>query len=168
MQGFLDAGLSRAGAGDGGGLATLLVHLSAALAARPEVEQVTTLTRAFAGDGVPAVHDTGSERVAPGATIERVRVRRRRLPRHGGHVAASRASSSAAWRRRCDAWPRSDAVHLRFADVATLAAARVCERLGLPVYFTLAPDPHALIRRREARRRAQPPRPSWPPTRPST
>ena len=29
MQGFLDAGLNRAGAGDGGGLATLLVHLSA-------------------------------------------------------------------------------------------------------------------------------------------
>jgi glycosyltransferase involved in cell wall biosynthesis len=42
-----------------------------------------------------------------------------------------------------------DAVHLRVADVATLAAARVCERLGLPVYFTLAPDPHALIRSRE-------------------
>ena len=148
MQGFLDAGLSRAGAGDGGGLATLLVHLSAALAARPEVERVTTLTRGFSGDGVPAIHGECSERVAAGASIERIRF--------GGDGYLATA----------DMWPHRreleraleeallrlapvDAVHLRFADVATLAAARVCERLGLPVYFTLAPDPHALIRHRE-------------------
>jgi glycosyltransferase involved in cell wall biosynthesis len=43
-----------------------------------------------------------------------------------------------------------DAVHLRFADVATLAAERVCRRLGLPVFFTLAPDPHAVIQSRQA------------------
>ena len=143
MQGFVDAGLNRAGAGDGGGLATLLVHLSASLAARPEVEHVTTLTRAFAADGYGAA----AERVADGATIER-------LPFGGdGYLATG------------DMWPHRrelerglevalrrlapDAVHLRFADVATLAAERVCSRLGLPVYFTLAPDPHALIRRRE-------------------
>ena len=69
MQGFVDAGLNRAGAGDGGGLATLLVHLSAALAARPEVEHVTTLTRAFAGG---TAYSAASEQVADGATIERL------------------------------------------------------------------------------------------------
>ena len=150
MQGFLDAGLTRAGAGDGGGLATLLVHLSAALAERPDVAQVTTLTRAFGGDGVPPIHAAPFERVADGAAIERIRfggdgylatadmwAHRRELER----------GLEAALRRLAPV----DAVHLRFADVATLAAARVCERLGLPVYFTLAPDPHALIRLREER-----------------
>ena len=148
MQGYLDAGLTRAGAGDGGGLATLLVHLSAALAARPEVEHVTTLTRGFSGAGVPAVHALASEPIAPGASLER-------LPFGGdGYLATA------------EMWPHRrelergleaaltrlapDVVHLRFADVASLAAARVCERLGLPVYFTLAPDPHGLLRRREA------------------
>ena len=149
MPGYLDAGLQSAGAGDGGGLATLLVHLSAALAAHPAVAQVTTLTRAFGGPGVPDVHSTLREQVTERAAIERIRF--------GGddYLAAS------------DLWPHRrelereleaaltrlapiDAVHLRFADVATLAAERVCRRLGVPVYFTLAPDPHGVIRSREA------------------
>jgi glycosyltransferase involved in cell wall biosynthesis len=138
MQGWIDPGLTRAGAGDAGGIATLLVHLGAALAARPEVEEVVTLAR---GAG-------RAEWVAPGVRIERV-------PFGGDGPLAS-----------TDAWPHRrelergleralrrlgpvDAVHLRFADVASLAAARVCERLGLPFFFTLAPDPHALIHRRE-------------------
>jgi hypothetical protein len=73
LPGYLDAGLQRAGAGDGGGLATLLVHLSAALAGHPGVARVTTLTRAFSGPGVPAVHSTRSEPVSAGAAIERIR-----------------------------------------------------------------------------------------------
>ena len=149
LPGYLDAGLQRAGAGDGGGLATLLVHLSAALADHPAVAQVTTLTRAFGGPGVPAVHGTLREPVTARAAIERIRFG------GDGYLGAP------------DLWPHRrelereleaaltrlapiDAVHLRFADVATLAAERVCRRLGLPVYFTLAPDPHAVIRGREA------------------
>ena len=62
MQGWIDSGLTRAGAGDAGGIATLLVHLGAALAGRPEVEEVVTLAR---GAGPP-------ERLAHGARIERV------------------------------------------------------------------------------------------------
>ena len=88
MQGFIDAGSDRAGAGDGGGLATLLVHLSAALAARPEVGQVTTLTRAFAGEGVPAIHGVPSEPVTARGEHRAHPLRRRWLPGHGGHVAA--------------------------------------------------------------------------------
>lgn len=138
MQGWIDPGLTRAGAGDAGGIATLLVHLGAALAARPEIEEVVTLAR---GPG-------HAEQIAPGCRIERVTF--------GGDGPLATA----------DAWPHRrelerglervlrrlgpvDAVHLRFADVASFAAARVCERLGLPFFFTLAPDPHALIRRRE-------------------
>jgi glycosyltransferase involved in cell wall biosynthesis len=148
MQGFLDAGLSRPGAGDGGGLATLLVHLSAALAARPEVEHVTTLTRGLVGEGVPTIHRVPSEPVAPGASIERIRFG------GDGYLAvadmwAHRRELEHALERALRRLAPIDAVHLRFADVATLAATRVCERLGLPVHFTLAPDPHALIRQRQ-------------------
>ena len=148
MQGYLDAGLSRAGAGDGGGLATLLVHLSAALAARPEVERVTTLTRAFGGEGVSPVYGVACEPVAPGATLERIAFGGRGYLATAdmwAHRAELERGIEAALRRLAPV----DVVHLRFADVATFAAARVCERLGIPVHFTLAPDPHALIRRRE-------------------
>ena len=43
-----------------------------------------------------------------------------------------------------------DAAHLRFADVGTFAAARVFRRLGVPIVFTLAPDPHVVLRSAEA------------------
>jgi glycosyltransferase involved in cell wall biosynthesis len=139
MQGWIDPGLTRAGAGDAGGIATLLVHLGAALAAHPGVEQAVTLARG----------STGGERVACGARIERVAF--------GGD---GELASTDAWPHRRElerGLERAllrlgpiDAVHLRFADVASFAALRVCERLRLPVFFTLAPDPHALIRRRES------------------
>jgi glycosyltransferase involved in cell wall biosynthesis len=38
-----------------------------------------------------------------------------------------------------------DVAHLRFADAGAFAAARVFKRLGVPVAFTAAPDPHAVI-----------------------
>ena len=149
MPGYLDAGLQRAGAGDGGGLATLLVNLSAALAAHPAVAQVTTLTRAFAGPGVPDVHGAAWERVTERAAIERIRFGGEHYiaaPDLWPHRRELEAALEAALRRLAPI----DAVHLRFADVTTLAASRVCRRLGLPVFFTLAPDPHGLIRSREA------------------
>ena len=40
--------------------------------------------------------------------------------------------------------------HLRMADVGTLAAAAVARRLGQPVVFTAAPDPHVVIDALEA------------------
>ena len=44
-----------------------------------------------------------------------------------------------------------DMVHLRMADVGTLAAAHVADQLGLPVCFSLAPDPHHVIASMQAR-----------------
>ena len=38
-----------------------------------------------------------------------------------------------------------DLLHLRMADVGSLAAADVARELGIPVVFTVAPDPHAVI-----------------------
>ncbi len=40
---------------------------------------------------------------------------------------------------------RADVLHLRMAEVGSLAAAEVASELGIPVVFTLAPDPHAVI-----------------------
>jgi glycosyltransferase involved in cell wall biosynthesis len=42
-----------------------------------------------------------------------------------------------------------DVVHLRMADVGSMAAAEAAAELGIPTVLTLAPDPHALIRSRE-------------------
>jgi glycosyltransferase involved in cell wall biosynthesis len=47
--------------------------------------------------------------------------------------------------RRILAHQRSTVLHLRMADVGSLAAARLARRQGLPIVFTLAPDPHAVI-----------------------
>jgi glycosyltransferase involved in cell wall biosynthesis len=43
-----------------------------------------------------------------------------------------------------------DVLHLRMADVGTLAAASVARRLGIRVVFTCAPDPHGSIAQRQA------------------
>ena len=48
-------------------------------------------------------------------------------------------------RRALTAHGRVDVVHLRMADVGSMAAAAVATRLGIPTVFTLAPDPHAVI-----------------------
>ncbi|MFI5840144.1 glycosyltransferase [Catenuloplanes sp. NPDC051500] len=132
----LDRELSRAGAGDNGGIATLLVRLGDKLAAQPGVERVLTISRgtpehalaALSADerhvlaGVPM---PGPATNAADAWPARVAVRRgvRRLLR-AHHI---------------------DAVHLRMAEVGSLATAEVAAELGIPIVFTLAPDPHATI-----------------------
>ncbi|HEU6445066.1 MAG TPA: glycosyltransferase [Gaiellaceae bacterium] len=149
LQGRLDAGLRGAGAGDGGGLATLLVSLTGALDAHPGISEVVTFTRAFEDPSLPGVYTATEERI--GATS---RIRRLRFGPDGY------LPTSAQWPFRpeietalAQAIARRgpfDVAHLRFADVGTLAAARVFRRLGVPVVFTLAPDPHAVLREDEA------------------
>ena len=51
---------------------------------------------------------------------------------------------------------RVDVLHLRMADVGSMAAAAVATRLGIPTVFTLAPDPHAVHPRAGHDRRAHP------------
>ncbi|HSL66323.1 MAG TPA: glycosyltransferase, partial [Gaiellaceae bacterium] len=148
LQGRVDAELSSAGAGDGGGLATLLVQLSRELARLDEVEEVVTVTRAFAGTDADAAYAALAEPVAPGARIERIPFG------PPGYV-----STSELWEHRAEIERELaallarlgpvDAVHLRFADAGTLAAARVCARAGIPIVFTLAPDPHVVIEEAE-------------------
>lgn len=139
----LDPLLSSAGSGDNGGIATLLVRLGDALVRDREigVERVLTLSR-------------GS---VDGAAADLVRLR----DGASGHVygrvplLSDPVPSAAAWplrvaarrgiRRLLLATGRVDVLHLRMADVGSLAAAEVARELGIPVVFTVAPDPHAVI-----------------------
>lgn len=139
----MDAQLATAGAGDNGGIATLLVRLGDALVSDDSghVERVITLGR-------------GSIDQAANDLLEVAGTR-------GGHrfgrvpMAQEPVPSAAAWglrvqarrgiRRVLRAAGRVDVLHLRMADVGSLAAADVARELGIPTVFTLAPDPHSVI-----------------------
>ncbi|TIH40896.1 glycosyltransferase [Subtercola vilae] len=140
----IDRGLTRAGAGDNGGIATLLVRLGDALAAEPGISRVITMSRGSAAAALAVLPDPdyGSN------TTER-------------HILAPIPLLSDPW-STASAWPTRvaaergirrallalgpvDVLHLRMAEVGSMAAAAVAERLDIPVVFTLAPDPHAVI-----------------------
>ncbi len=57
----------------------------------------------------------------------------------------SRVAAARGIRRALLAHGPVDVMHLRMADVGSLAAAEIAEDLGIPTVFTLAPDPHAVI-----------------------
>ena len=150
MQGRLDGELTNAGAGDGGGISTLLVHLGQALGAEPEVARVVTIARALAEPETGWRHTRLSEAQSPGVSIERV-----------SFGPAGTLPATAMWEHRLEIERALETVllelggvdvaHLRFADAGAFAAARVCKRLGIPVVFTAAPDPHAVIQGAEQR-----------------
>ncbi|VXC08183.1 glycosyltransferase [Frigoribacterium sp. 9N] len=157
----IDAGLTHAGSGDNGGIATLLVRLGDALAAGGvlpagavlpaggavqalgdcRVERVVTLSRGSADAAVESVHDLATR--ASGHVYGRV------------PLLSDPVSSATAWplrvaarrgiRRVLRAAGGVDLLHLRMADVGSLAAADVARELDIPVVFTVAPDPHAVI-----------------------
>lgn len=140
----IDGQLSQVGSGDNGGIATLLVRVGDALAAGA-VSRVVTLSRgthAQALDSLEQIGDpghvfapvpfAGPTLTLPTAWPRRIQAQRgiRRILRAAGHV---------------------DAIHLRMADVGTLAAHTVARELDIPVVFTVAPDPHTAIRDLEMR-----------------
>lgn len=139
----IDPSLSSAGVGDNGGIATLLVRLGDALVADPStgVQRVLTLSRGPRERAVIDLGVIGMDR--NGHVYGRVPLADQPVP------------SAAAWslrvparrgiRRILRAAGRIDVLHLRMADVGSLAAADVARELGIPVVFTVAPDPHAVI-----------------------
>jgi len=145
LQGRLDAALREPGAGDGGGLTTLVVHLSRALGRRPEVDHVVTVTRAFADEHAAASHELPYEPIDERSSIHRVAFGPDRYLATAEMWPYRREAERALEDTLRRLLPL-DVVHLRFADVGTFAAARACRRLGLPVCFTLAADPHVVIR----------------------
>jgi glycosyltransferase involved in cell wall biosynthesis len=132
----IDRTLSRAGAGDNGGIATLLVRLGDALAAEPGVGRVMTISR-----GTP-------QRALAALTLDDTHLLAA-VPMPGPAVNAADAwPARVAVRRGIRRLLRAhqvDVIHLRMAEVGSLAAAEVAAEMRIPVVFTLAPDPHATI-----------------------
>ncbi|MFI5937993.1 glycosyltransferase [Actinoplanes sp. NPDC051494] len=132
----IDRRLSRAGAGDNGGVATLLVRLGDALAAQPGVGRVLTISRGTPEHALAAL--TSSEKHVLAA-----------VPLLGPAVHAVEAwPARVAVRRGIRRLLRThhvNVIHLRMAEVGSLAAAEVAAEMGIPVVFTLAPDPHTTI-----------------------
>lgn len=142
----LDPSLSSVGMGDTGGVATLLVRLGDALTAERPIGEVITVGRAtgaaaWAGDGSSSASATSAD--------GRHRFRQVHLPAAQGALFTdpwpSLVGATRELRRVLGALGHIDVLHLRMADVGTLAAQRVALELGVPTVFTLAPDPHALI-----------------------
>lgn len=156
----IDAHLSQAGSGDNGGIATLLVRLGDALVSRGEntipssdptthvnalspvpVERVLTLSRGGVHEAVSSVAALGGTR----AGHQYGRVPLLQDPMSSAHAWPLRVAARRGINRIFKTVGRVDALHLRMADVGTLAAFEVARRLDIPVIFTVAPDPHAVI-----------------------
>ncbi len=142
IQPFLHAHIDREGsglgAGDAGGIASLLRSLGTALAALPEIDEVITVTRKQASE-------PRSQVLGPGHRVERMEIgppgplpcshawpHRLAIQKGFEALGAALADRRVVW-------------HLRMADVGTLAAAAAAQRLGQPVVFTAAPDPHLVL-----------------------
>lgn len=132
----IDRDLSRAGAGDNGGIATLLVRLGDALATGPGVGRVLTLSRGTARASLDGLTPAEGHLLTPVPLLTEAASAAQAWP---SRVAAERGI------RRVLRTHRADVLHLRMAEVGSLAAAEVARELGIPVVFTLAPDPHAVI-----------------------
>ncbi|WP_104195790.1 glycosyltransferase [Cryobacterium sp. M15] len=171
----IDGELSTVGVGDNGGIATLLVRLGDALVARPTVRPggetqsaaASALRAPFVGSRFSAGRAKETESVERVITMSRGThesalsgLANIGKTRRGHSFAAIPFVGGAV--PSIDAWPRRvaaqrgirrilrsagvvDAIHLRMADVGSLAAATVARDLDIPVVFTVAPDPHGVI-----------------------
>lgn len=137
----IDRELSQVGAGDNGGIATLLVRLGDSLVADAGVDRVLTLSRGGPADALACLPEVSS--TLPGHAFATV-------PFLGAPISSAdswprRVAVQRGIRRILRAAGTVDVMHLRMADVGTLAASTVARELEIPVVFTVAPDPHSVI-----------------------
>ncbi len=144
----IDAGLTQAGAGDNGGIATLLVRLGDALVGgRPaeargaRVGRVITMSRGTPATALDSIHAIGQ--AVDGHVYGRIPMTEG--PVQSADAWTQRVPVRRGIRRLLRAAGGVDAMHLRMADVGSLSAMDVARELDIPVVFTLAPDPHAVI-----------------------
>ncbi len=146
----IDAGLTQAGSGDNGGIATLLVRLGDALVTNGEggvkpggarVQRVITMSRGTADGAVESVRDISA--TSTGHVYGRVPLLSD--PVQSADAWPARVAARRGIRRLLRAAGGVDLLHLRMADVGSLAASDVARELDIPVVFTVAPDPHAVI-----------------------
>lgn len=137
----IDPSLTTAGAGDNGGIATLLVRLGDALTARDDVARTLTMSRGTIADALADL-----DRLPADATGHRYgRIPLLVGPRPAADAWPSRIAARRGIRRLLRSAGAVDLLHLRMADVGSLAAMDVARELGIPVVFTVAPDPHSVI-----------------------
>jgi len=137
----IDPELAHAGRGDNGGIATLLVRLGDALVAGNQEARVLTLSRGSVEDAVESVSTISP--TSDGHSYGRIPLLSE--PVQSANAWPLRVAARRGIRRLLRAAGGVDVVHLRMADVGSLAAADVARELDIPVVFTVAPDPHAVI-----------------------
>lgn len=138
----LDGQLSLGGKGDTGGVASLLVSLGDALAIRPDVDHVLTIGRGNLGDAVTGPHSSSRTPLSYGMVAFGDDARPALTPDEiWEHLPVIERSLKRVLHR---ARP-TDVLHLRMADAGTLAGAEVAALLGIPICFSVAPDPHNVI-----------------------
>jgi len=137
----IDAGLEQAGRGDNGGIATLLVRLGDALVAGGgNIDRVITMSRGSVRGAIDSVAGIA----AGGAGHEFGRIPLFSEPVPGAQAWPLRVTARRGIRRVLRAGG-VDVLHLRMADVGSLAAADAARELNIPAVFTVAPDPHGVI-----------------------
>ncbi len=135
----IDRGLTRAGAGDNGGIATLLVRLGNALVEERGIGTVLTISRGSAADAAGELTQPSAE------PHQLVHVPLRQTPSGSSDAWPCAVEVARGIRRIVRRHGPVAAFHLRMADVGSLAAAEVAAQHRIPTVFTLAPDPHAMI-----------------------
>jgi glycosyltransferase involved in cell wall biosynthesis len=144
----LDGQLSLGGRGETGGVASLLVSLGQALTRRDDVDHVLTIGRGTVADATTAsIRSTDAPSDSAMMAVG-----------NGGRPADS---PNDAWEhlptierglRRVLRLSRPiDLLHLRMADVGTLAGATVAAAVKLPICFSVAPDPHNVVQSMQTR-----------------
>ncbi|MEX5254970.1 glycosyltransferase [Kocuria arenosa] len=151
VQPFLHAEIDRdltfSGRGDNGGIATLLAQLGDALIARHaagSVARVLTVSRGTHDEARQAL----TRPAGPGHAFGVVPFAG--PPLHMADAWPRRVAAERGLRRVLRRSGPVDVLHLRMADVGSMAAGAVAAELGIPWVLTMAPDPHALVAAREA------------------
>ncbi|MEO6652128.1 MAG: glycosyltransferase family 4 protein [Ilumatobacteraceae bacterium] len=138
----LDGQLSRGGRGETGGVASLVVSLGDALARHPDVAHVVTIGRGSVSDALvgPVVDD------AEALSYGMIAVGDPSRPVNGaGDMWEHLPAVERGIRRVLRLAGPIDVLHLRMADVGTLAGAAVAEEAQVATCLSLAPDPHNVL-----------------------
>ena len=144
----LDGQLSLGGRGETGGVASLLVSLGEALARRHDVEHVLTIGRGSVTDALAGPMTSNDLPLAYGTIA--IGDDARPADDAGGvweHLPAVERGA----RRMLRLTAPVDMLHLRMADVGTLAGNAAARALGIPVCFSLAADPHNVVQSLQSR-----------------
>lgn len=144
----LDRQLSLGGRGDTGGVASLLVSLGEALANQVDVDSVLTIGRGTLEDTLAAANTSNDSALAYAMLAVGDNGRPAKTPDSAWeHLPSIKRGLKRIMRANAPV----DLLHLRMADVGTLAGAEAADTMGIPLCFSAAPDPHNVIHSLQSR-----------------